>query len=139
MSRSYHRYEQPSPFNIMNLLIALAALLIVFAAGYGLYRVAENAREQQAAYLASLVPTPVTVLKVDRDYEADDVDEAEHWVTTQELGALPISDSLALQTDDDAVARRLASALLTGERACVIIEDVQYLGQAITDVRRCAP
>lgn len=101
----------------------------------GLVRASDAARDRREAYVATLAPVPVTVQQVRHDLNADDYDEAEHWVLTNERGPLPIADSNALNTDDDAVAMKLD--LLAPGHACVIIENVTYLGDAVTDVRPC--
>ena len=134
-----YRRSQPHPAVHVAQLVGLVILVAAVLAGVvlGLTRVAQAASERQAAYVASLVPTPVTVLGVQDDPTADDADEAEHYLITRELGTLPIADSPALRTDDDAVAMRLRGAAYGDARACVIIENVSFLGDAVTDVRRC--
>lgn len=123
-------------FTFIEFLIVVAIMGILGSVLIGgLERASDRSRDRREAYLATLAPVPVTVQQVRHDLNADDYDEAEHWVLTNERGPLPIADSGALNTDDDAVAMKLD--LLAPGHACVIIENVSYLGDAVTDVRPC--
>lgn len=70
---------------------------------------------------AAPAPVLVTILDVKEGYETEEEDD-EHFLTTEELGTLPIEDSQLWATDDDATLAGLQAAQRGGGQACVRTE-----------------